>query len=157
MDDAVRLRLIGLLEQLLDEQASADRGGPAVATAPLAELADPAALRIYPDSRTVLLGMTEIALTRREFDLLYCLASRPRQVFTRAQLLDRVWGHHRSGPRSIDVHVRRLRRKLGDDLPVVRTVHGVGYRLDGAVPVVVLRTGESDSGFYLSAEQVPTR
>lgn len=156
MDTAVRHRLIGLLEQLLSEESPTGRGASDVAAAPVADLADPAALRIYPESRIVLLGLVEIALTRREFDLLYFLASHPRQVFTRAQLLDRVWGHHRSGPRSVDVHVRRLRGKLGDDLPVVRTIHGVGYRLDGSVPVVVLRSLENDTHFQRSGEYVPT-
>ncbi|MFY1697982.1 winged helix-turn-helix domain-containing protein [Solwaraspora sp. WMMA2101] len=150
MDADVRLRLIALLERLLDEP-------PAAGTHPAGpvELVDPAALRIYPDSRTVFLGLAEIALTRREFDLLLCLAGRPRQVFTREQLLDQVWGHRCSGPRSVDVHVRRLRAKLGDDLPVVRTIHGVGYRLDGAVPVAVLRSNDNDSHYHRSVH-VPT-
>ncbi|MFY1654470.1 helix-turn-helix domain-containing protein [Solwaraspora sp. WMMB762] len=53
-------------------------------------------------------------------------------------------GHRRSGPRCVDVHIRRLRAKLGDDLPVVRTVHGVGYRLDGGCPVTVARLAGAD-------------
>ena len=67
-----------------------------------------------------------IHLTPTEFDLLAHLASRPGQVFTRGQLLDQVWGYgDGSGARTVDSHVRALRRKLGPD--IIRTVHGVGY------------------------------
>ena len=67
-----------------------------------------------------------VHLTPTEFDLLAYLAERPGQVFTREQLLGEVWGYRDgSGARTVDSHVRALRRKLGTD--VVRTVHGVGY------------------------------
>ena len=70
----------------------------------------------------------EVHLTPIEFDLLAHLLARPGTVFPRAQLLADVWGYaDGSGPRTVDSHVRALRRKLGDD--VVRTVHGVGYAL----------------------------
>jgi DNA-binding response OmpR family regulator len=69
---------------------------------------------------------TPVHLTPTEFDLLVFLARRPGQVFTREQLLGEVWGYRDgSGARTVDSHVRALRRKLGAD--VVRTVHGVGY------------------------------
>ncbi|MDG4775054.1 winged helix-turn-helix domain-containing protein [Solwaraspora sp. WMMD792] len=55
-----------------------------------------------------------------------------------------MWGHRRSGPRCIDVHIRRLRAKLGDGLPVVRTVHGVGHRRDGGSPVIIARLAGPD-------------
>jgi DNA-binding response OmpR family regulator len=67
-----------------------------------------------------------VHLTPTEFDLVAFLAHRPGQVFTREQLLHEVWGYRDgSGARTVDSHVRALRRKLGND--VVRTVHGVGY------------------------------
>jgi DNA-binding response OmpR family regulator len=67
-----------------------------------------------------------VHLTPTEFDLVVFLAHRPGQVFTREQLLHEVWGYRDgSGARTVDSHVRALRRKLGND--VVRTVHGVGY------------------------------
>ena len=67
-----------------------------------------------------------VHLTPTEFDLLVYLAERPGRVFTREQLLAEVWGYHDgSGARTVDSHVRALRRKLGTD--IVRTVHGVGY------------------------------
>jgi DNA-binding response OmpR family regulator len=67
-----------------------------------------------------------VHLTPTEFDLVVFLARRPGQVFTREQLLVEVWGYRDGcGARTVDSHVRALRRKLGTD--VVRTVHGVGY------------------------------
>ena len=67
-----------------------------------------------------------IHLTPTEFDLLVYLASRPSRVATREELLEQVWGYDvPSGARTVDSHVRSLRRKLG--AAVVRTVHGVGY------------------------------
>ena len=72
-----------------------------------------------------------VHLTPTEFDLLACLAARPGTVLTRTQLLSEVWGYRDgSGIRTVDSHVRALRRKLGDEL--VRTVHGVGYSLEPA-------------------------
>jgi DNA-binding response OmpR family regulator len=73
----------------------------------------------------------DIHLTPTEFDLLAFLAKRPGRVFTRDQLLGEVWGYRDgSGARTVDSHVRALRRKLGAD--VVRTVHGVGYAAEEA-------------------------
>jgi DNA-binding response OmpR family regulator len=74
----------------------------------------------------VLVDDEPVHLTPTEFDLLVHLARRPSRVFTREELLGEVWGYHDgSGARTVDSHVRALRRKLGND--VVRTVHGVGY------------------------------
>jgi DNA-binding response OmpR family regulator len=70
-----------------------------------------------------------VALATREFDLLQYLAENPGLVLTRRQLLDNVWGPDWYGDeRTVDVHVRQLRKKLGDALPLA-TVWGVGYRL----------------------------
>jgi DNA-binding response OmpR family regulator len=77
-------------------------------------------------SRRVHRGNDAVHLTPTEFDLLVFLAERPSRVFTREQLLSEVWGYHDGGgARTVDSHVRALRRKLGND--IVRTVHGVGY------------------------------
>ena len=82
-------------------------------------LADSTTRRVTKDG-------TQIHLTPTEFDLLYQLASHPDAVFTREQLLADVWGYRDgSGARTVDSHVRALRRKLGEG--VIRTVHGVGY------------------------------
>lgn len=72
---------------------------------------------------------TPVALAAREFDLLAHLAAHPGLVLSRRQLLDAVWGDGWIGDeRTVDVHIRQLRRKLGDDLALV-TVRNVGYRL----------------------------
>lgn len=75
-------------------------------------------------------GGTPVALAAREFDLLAHLGAHRGQVLSRQQLLDGVWGEGWVGDeRTVDVHVRQLRKKLGDHLPLT-TVWGVGYRLD---------------------------
>jgi DNA-binding response OmpR family regulator len=87
-------------------------------------------VEIDPVSRRVHRAGTEIHLTPTEFDLLYVLAERPGEVMRRERLLADVWGYRDgSGGRTVDSHVRALRRKLGTDL--IRTVHGVGYAVDG--------------------------
>jgi DNA-binding response OmpR family regulator len=77
-------------------------------------------------TRRVRRAGVEVHLTPTEFDLLAFLAKRPGRVFTREQLLGDVWGYRDgSGARTVDSHVRALRRKL--DAGLIRTVHGVGY------------------------------
>ena len=78
--------------------------------------------------REVLSGGELVGLTAREFDLLAHFAENPGIVYTRQQLLDAVWGEGWYGDeRTVDVHVRQLRRKLGEHLPLT-TIWGVGYR-----------------------------
>jgi DNA-binding response OmpR family regulator len=68
-------------------------------------------------------------LTYKEFELLRYLVANPGRVFTREQLLSDVWGYdYFGGTRTVDVHVRRLRAKLGDRESVIGTVRNVGYR-----------------------------
>lgn len=91
-------------------------------------------LRIDPQTRLVSVGEETRTLTAKEFDLLWTLARHPRQVFTRDQLLDRVWGFAEYiDPSTVTVHVRRLREKIeadpGDPQHIV-TVWGVGYRFE---------------------------
>jgi len=89
-------------------------------------------LVIDPSRRRVTLGKAEISLTQLEFDLLAFLAARPGQVFSRDQLMEKVWGqevHTDTG--TVTVHIRRLREKLETDPSEpshVETVWGVGYR-----------------------------
>ncbi|BEL10729.1 response regulator transcription factor [Actinoplanes sichuanensis] len=86
-------------------------------------------LEINQAERRVLRGGVEVHLTPTEFDLLAHLAGRPRTVVPRERLLSEVWGWaDTSGTRTVDSHVKGLRRKLGADL--IRTVHGVGYALE---------------------------
>ncbi|GAA4467754.1 winged helix-turn-helix domain-containing protein [Phytohabitans houttuyneae] len=96
-------------------------------------------LRVLAASRTVLLGEETLRLTRLEFDLLLFLAENPRRVFSRLQLLTGVWGYEHAGARTVDVHIRRLRSKIGMHVPLVTTVYGVGYRLADDASVVVER------------------
>jgi two-component system phosphate regulon response regulator PhoB len=91
-------------------------------------------LRIEPASRRVLLGEEEKELTPKEFDLLLFLATHPRHVFTRAQLVDQVWNSSSEwlGEATVTEHVHRLRLKLESDPSsprLLRTVRGVGYQL----------------------------
>lgn len=90
-------------------------------------------LRIDLDARVVEVSGRPISLTVREFDLLAFLAARERQVFTREELLDKVWGYTFGDRSTVTVHVRRLREKIEEDPARPRrivTVWGVGYRLD---------------------------
>lgn len=91
-------------------------------------------LRIDPRERTVTLADKPLELTSKEFDLLWFLATHPGQVFTRVQLLDRVWGYEFYGDAStVTVHVRRLREKIEPDPSAPRfvsTVWGVGYKFE---------------------------
>lgn len=81
---------------------------------------------------TVTRGDESLALTPLEFDLLVALARKPRQVFSREELLEQVWGYrHSADTRLVNVHVQRLRAKVEkdpDNPEVVLTVRGVGYR-----------------------------
>ncbi|MFI5835669.1 winged helix-turn-helix domain-containing protein [Micromonospora sp. NPDC051300] len=99
------------------------------------------ALHILASSRSVLRDGEPLPLTRLEFDLLLHLVAHPRRVFTRLQLLNAVWGYEHAGVRTVDVHVRRLRGKVGVDVPLVTTVYGVGYRLADDARVTIDRTG----------------
>jgi DNA-binding response OmpR family regulator len=115
---AVRVRAI---LRRVDRIRSAPSDGPL----------DRGSLRIDPARRRVELDGEEVPLTPLEFDILAALAAEPGVVFTREQLMDRVWGYRDyAGGRVVDSHVARLRRKLqedGQEPRFVRTVHGVGY------------------------------
>lgn len=71
----------------------------------------------------------EVILPRKEFELFYLLATKPGKVFTREEILDKVWGNEVVvGGRTIDVHIRKLREKMGDDF--FKTIKGVGYKIE---------------------------
>lgn len=89
-------------------------------------------LQVYFEDMHVRCDGEEIRLTRKEFALLAALARRPGRVATRQQLLDEVWGQQYYGDtRTLDVHIRRLRSKLGPCGDSIDTVVGVGYRFVG--------------------------
>lgn len=79
--------------------------------------------------KIILENNDEIVLPRKEFELFYLLASKPGKVFKREEILDKVWGNEVVvGGRTIDVHIRKLREKIGDEL--FKTIKGVGYKLE---------------------------
>jgi DNA-binding response OmpR family regulator len=133
-------RLLALVHELVEQgdpmvvAASPEHVSVSIAPSPAvpAESArvdqvDP--VQILAASRVVLHDGQPVALTRLEYDLLVFLAEHPRRVFTRLQLLSNVWGYEHGVARTVDVHVRRLRAKVGETVPLVTTVYGVGYRL----------------------------
>ena len=91
------------------------------------------ALTVDPQAREIQLEAIEVPLTRTEFDILDTLSERPRQAFTRAQLIDRVWGADWFGDEHlVDIHIGNVRRKLDDDPQDPRyilTVRSIGYQL----------------------------
>ena len=85
----------------------------------------------FEDMRVSCRG-AEVKLTRKEFALLTTLAKNSNRVATRQKLLDDVWGYNYYGDtRTLDVHIRRLRQKLGECSPCIETVAGIGYRFTG--------------------------
>jgi hypothetical protein len=109
-----------------------DAGSPEAATVPLTSSRG---LRLDDRARIATRDGRPLELSRLEFDLLLFLARHPHQVFSRSQLLAHVWRHTHTTNRTVDVHVSRLRSKVGDH--VVTTVYGVGYRLADDVRIVV--------------------
>jgi two-component system alkaline phosphatase synthesis response regulator PhoP len=92
-------------------------------------------VEIHVNKRIVYAKNTELELTPKEFDLLKLLLTNPDRVFTREQLLDFVWGmEYIGGTRTVDIHIQRLRKKLGDECNnIILTVHGVGYKALGGI------------------------
>lgn len=92
-------------------------------------------LLIDPERREVICHGSQIDLTPREFDLLYVLARQPGRVFTRDELLQKIWGRDFTGiDRVVDVHIGTLRRKLDEGTPhfsYIQTIRGVGYKFVG--------------------------
>ncbi|MEG4939426.1 response regulator transcription factor [Microcoleus sp. F4-D5] len=91
-------------------------------------------LLIDPVRREVILGSQIVALTALEFDLLYCLASKPGRVWRRSELLHEVWDYEYVGAdRVVDVHIGQIRRKIEPDanqISMIQTVRGVGYKFE---------------------------
>jgi two-component system alkaline phosphatase synthesis response regulator PhoP len=83
-------------------------------------------LTIDRDSYKVINENKELSLPRKEFELLFLLASKPGKVFNREKIMDKVWGGDVVGDRTIDVHIRKLREKIGNHY--FKTVKGIGYK-----------------------------
>ncbi|MBN1433568.1 response regulator transcription factor, partial [Candidatus Fermentibacterales bacterium] len=88
-------------------------------------------LTVDPERFEATVSGRPVALTSTEFRILAILASQPGRVFTREQILDRLWGSEKAVlDRTVDVHVRHIREKLGDAASLLRNVRGVGYKLE---------------------------
>ncbi|WP_026979133.1 response regulator transcription factor [Flavobacterium tegetincola] len=86
-------------------------------------------IEINREAYKIIMEDKEIVLPRKEFELFYLLASKPGKVFTREEILDKVWGNEVIvGGRTIDVHIRKLREKIGEEL--FKTIKGVGYKFE---------------------------
>ena len=83
-------------------------------------------LIIDRDAYKVINEDKELSLPRKEFELLFLLASKPGKVFTREKIMDKVWGGDVVGDRTIDVHIRKLREKIGNRY--FKTIKGIGYK-----------------------------
>lgn len=92
-------------------------------------------LVIHPEQRTVFLYGEPVELTPKEFDILVLLASHPKKVFSSEHIFEKVWGEaYYEGGNTVMVHIRTLRKKLGEDQhknKLIRTVWGVGYTFNG--------------------------
>ena len=89
-------------------------------------------LYVNPSKHVVRVKDEPVALTLKEFEVLCVLIRHQGNVFTRAQLLDEIWGYEFDGEsRTVDVHIRTLRQKLGPAGDCIETIRGVGYKIDG--------------------------
>lgn len=112
--------LISRIKALLRRSASSQ---------PTAEIYEVGSLRLEMDKHLVIKQGVEISLPKKEFNLLALLISKPGKVFSREFILKQVWGSEVIvGDRTIDVHIRKLREKIGDDL--IKTIKGVGYKFE---------------------------
>jgi DNA-binding winged helix-turn-helix (wHTH) protein len=127
---AGRDRVLAALRELVE--AAGSEATVELAAAP----PEPGSISVDPRPRTVVRDGWPLHLSRLEYDLLLFLARHPHQVFTRSQLLAQVWGHTHTTVRTVDVHISRLRTKLGDQ-ELITTVYGLGYRLSEEAAISV--------------------
>ena len=93
------------------------------------KILDFGSLKINREKYLVVKNKNEILLPRKEFELLFLLGSKPEKVFTREEIMNKVWGSlDIVGDRTIDVHIRKLREKIGEKH--IRTIKGVGYKFE---------------------------
>ena len=119
----------GMMEMVSRIRAVLRRAAPASAPSQLCL----GQLRMDPAAHTVCAGDTRVELTLKEFELLKLFLEHPGRVFTRDQLLERIWSTDYVGEtRTVDVHIGTLRTKLGACGEYIRTVRGVGYRMEAA-------------------------
>lgn len=108
---------------------------PSMVSAPDKSVLEAGGIRILPEERTAFLYGEQIELTPKEFDILMLLASHPKKVFSSEHIFRQVWGEaYYEGGNTVMVHIRTLRKKLGEDQhknKLIKTVWGVGYTFNG--------------------------
>ncbi|MDE6936152.1 MAG: response regulator transcription factor [Oscillospiraceae bacterium] len=120
----------GMMELMARVRSALRRAEDAIPTVPILSLGE---LSVDRGRHLVRVAGEDVALTLKEFQLLCLLLERPGTVFTRDQLLSTVWGYDFDGAsRTVDVHVRTLRQKLGAAGNLVQTVRGIGYKIGEA-------------------------
>ncbi len=125
----------GMMELLSRIRALQRRAGTPAVEPPSPEEYRCGPLWVCPARHLCKVGEETISLTRKEFDLLCLLLEHRGAVLTRDQLLDRIWGYSFDGEsRTVDVHIRTLRQKLGEVGSWIETVRGIGYKLGGDAP-----------------------
>lgn len=118
----------GMMELIARVKALQRRTG----AAPAPESYRAGCLTVYPERRLAEVDGHPVALTLKEFELLVMLLKNRGMVLTRDQLLNQIWGYSFDGEnRTVDVHIRTLRQKLGAAGDLIETVRGVGYRIGG--------------------------
>lgn len=114
--------LISRIKALLRRGANSD-------SSKVSDKVDMGGIKIDRERYIIVKDGVEISLPKKEFELLALLASKPGKVFTRDVILDKVWGGDVVvGDRTIDVHIRKLREKLGEEF--IKTVKGIGYKFE---------------------------
>ena len=128
----------------LDQRAAGGLlgGAGAGATGRDAEAITVGPITVSPTMRTATVNGAELELTPKEFDLLALFARNPGRAFSRDYLLERVWtNEYEVTDRTVDTHVQRLRKKLGDEADLIRTVWGIGYKLQVSASGIADRAG----------------
>lgn len=128
--DDYLVKPFGVMEMVSRVKAVLRRCGENIATDELCV----EGIKLNSATRTVTVDGEKISLTFKEFELLRLFMSNPGKVFSREKLLSSVWGTDFLGEtRTVDMHIKTLRKKIGPYAAVIETVIGVGYRLGGAV------------------------
>ncbi|ABK61310.1 MULTISPECIES: response regulator transcription factor [Clostridium] len=88
-------------------------------------------IKIMKDERRVFIDSKEVIFTHIEFEMLVLMVKNSYKVFTREELLDKIWGYDFSGnTRAVDIHIKRIRKKLLEHEDAIKTIYGVGYRFE---------------------------
>lgn len=128
--DDYLVKPFGMMEMVSRVRAVLRRTSPSREDSPISI----GSIALDPSTHTVTASGHAVTLTLKEFDLLRALMEKPGTVFTRDRLLSEVWGTDYDGEtRTVDVHIRTLRQKLGESGSMIGTVRGVGYRLEAEV------------------------